>query len=934
MTTTPTTSAKSTALDARTHVSLPSPVVVATSTMVTQQPLPIKSPNPTLTLSNFSDISSPPLSLNSSSHDNQPPNTSNAVSSYKTTPSTTSTTRSNFLRKSTSLLSLKKKSSTQSLIPPPTPVPELPPFLINEHYQDLTHLFDSQEPSQPYSERTTMEGLGINTSFDDGKSELSSLPKRFSSAQAYASPSNSFMDRPTIKTVQESSPYDFEYYDMDTNLSNINSLNDDTDSIQASPVDIAPRYRENEASSRQTSGMTSTTASSQTNYSVHDSHDNKSPVLQQSPIHNNNPSSPSNFYSPTASINQNKFTSLSHSVSEDKSQSVTSKVRNMFPGFGYKAVNKSPSTQLETENPPSSSPYTLGNVSSPSFVEGDPAESALVRNGVDPRYSHTREPSMQFVTRKPVPHFTEIDLGPTYKAQVIPVRKDSSTVSPVNYSSPQMANYVAPTDGEEHDNLLHSRNKSEVLDFVPNLRPSIDNVGSRLRTTGVPSPATLMMTKSQYDKYRQSAYKETDKDQNDDDEDEDEEEDSDEDEDGRQGRRVMEEDEAKKHDFRMRMKQDAHLSVYRQKMTKLTGSQIGLSTPNSASPFQTSTIPPLESFDYDSDEDYDDVPLGILKAHGFPTSGRLKTMRSQTGLNDDNLLQPPGLYGGNSKPSGDTMSLRSFQSAGPRPTTPAPEEGYLAMRNHSATNLPGFNASVPMNRGLIGEIAREEEAKAKRKTMMTNLAAQRTNTMTGSLMEQNDNASVYNAPQPQPQQAQAPGANEIQVQLHQMMQIQTQILQQMATNSAQSSPVTVMTTPGIMTPMSFQNGPPKKNWSSFDVMNTSQLQPSRGGAPSIRSFAHSEHSMRSYAGPQNRYNPGHQPHNSMPSLDVGPQVGQGFRFPNREPTPQQPPAQSSVRLVNIDDDEDEEDDEAGWEEMKQRREQLRQVWDSQPAMVS
>ena len=86
----------------------------------------------------------------------------------------------------------------------------------------------------------------------------------------------------------------------------------------------------------------------------------------------------------------------------------------------------------------------------------------------------------------------------------------------------------------------------------------------------------------------------------------------------------------------MRMKQDAHLSVYRQKMTKLTGSQIGLSNLNPGVLSSSSNLPSGDDgFDYDSDEDYDDVPLGILKAHGFPTSGRLKTMKSQHNFGEE-----------------------------------------------------------------------------------------------------------------------------------------------------------------------------------------------------------------------------------------------------------------------------------------------------------
>lgn len=442
--------------------------------------------------------------------------------------------------------------------------------------------------------------------------------------------------------------------------------------------------------------------------------------------------------------------------------------------------------------------------------------------------------ALTFTNKKPTPHFPEIEKGPTYKAQLVPTRNNSKSSS---YKSSSV------NAGDAENFLLHS----ETLDFLPNLRPAIDSVGSRLRSAGVPSSANLVMTKSQYDKLMQSKEEPRE---------DDEDEDSD-DEHATRARRVLEEDEAKKQDYRMRMKQDAHLSVYRQKMTKLTGSQIGL----------VKGTPFLEDPD-DSEEDYDDVPLGILKAHGFPNHGRLKTMRSQPNLvnkPEDTPLQPPAL-----QYRGDDMSIRSFHSCG-LPTPPVvPEEGYLAMRNKSSTNLPGFNASVPMNRGLVGEIAKEEDAKLRRKSVLL----------------------------PQPTTTD-PKESELQTQLQQMMEMQSRILHQMS-NSA------TLPTPGSMSP--------QKTRSSFDVVN----QLSRGVA-SIRSAANSDSSLPRL----NR--PSHISHNSVGSYnDFLETRNSAFKFPH-------PPPQPTVKAVHKHENDeycsdDEEENEAGWKEMEEQRQRLRQLW--------
>lgn len=808
----------------------------------------------------------------SSLHDNSTTNITTPKSAVGTNASFLRRPRST-LKKNNSSHSLTSKlrrrsssSSAQTQISVPQPVPELPPLEVPEHYQDLTHLFD-------FSQSDKMDSFN-STPIEPVPQPTQEVPKHIPASNSQLPPLNT--STAITDPIQEQPEY--EYYDLD-----YSSLSNENASIKPNTIYPVskPSSSINESFQSLQRPPNSALSSSQSSFS---------PVSQQNSTFSNT------SLSSTHSVAK---THAPRPVSTEK-QGLTSKVRSMFPGFSLKSSNRSSSALLEE---------TSSNVPT-SFVGNTMEENVPTQE------------RLSFTNKKPIPHFTEIDLGPTYKAQVVPVRNNSksssiSIVKPspvVGSSSPTFSKY----DGKnESENV--SYDTSETLHFVPNLRPTIDNVGSRLRSLGVPSPANLVMTKSQYEKYLQTKTKsggikeigieeEENEEDDEEDEDEDDEEDSD-DENAVHARRVFAEDEAKKQDLRMRMRQDAHLSVYRQKMTKLTGSQIGLL--NSSS-FQRESV--HSSDESDSEEDYDDVPLGILKAHGFPNHNRLKPMRSQPNLltsNDETPLQLPGLL---YTSKGDDMSIRSFQSAGAAqspitPTCHVPEEGYLAMRNQSTTNIPGFNASVPMNRGLVGEIAKGEEAKIRRKSIMNTIAAQRT----ASISSETD--SAYNNPT-------TSKSSDLQAQLQQMMHMQSQILFKMAS--------TTQLVPSSTTPMPAAN---KANWSSFDASH----QLSRGGAPSIRSAANSEISL-----PHRFSRPVHVSRNSIESLkELEPRNSAMYKFSQSQAGSQVLPARSSSVLVGgVDEDgsehssDDEEENEAGWKEMEKRRQQLRQLWKNQPAMVS
>lgn len=128
----------------------------------------------------------------------------------------------------------------------------------------------------------------------------------------------------------------------------------------------------------------------------------------------------------------------------------------------------------------------------------------------------------------------------------------------------------------------------------------------------------------------------------------------------------------------MRLVQDAHLAVYRQKMTKLTGSQIGLSSNNI-------TTKDPNADESGSEDEYDDVPLGILRAHGFPAPAHNAALKKT--ISQPNLT---GILNESQKPA------KSSDAFG---------EGHLAMRNSVA---PPFSQPFT-SRGLVAEIATEKE---------------------------------------------------------------------------------------------------------------------------------------------------------------------------------------------------------------------------------
>ncbi|KAK4449386.1 hypothetical protein QBC34DRAFT_89237 [Podospora aff. communis PSN243] len=183
-----------------------------------------------------------------------------------------------------------------------------------------------------------------------------------------------------------------------------------------------------------------------------------------------------------------------------------------------------------------------------------------------------------------------------------------------------------------------------------------------------------------------------------------------------------------KQQAKQRRKQEAHLSVYRQQMMKVTGEAANATRPSLQISFSTPNLPNLPSLNPgpspeantadNSDED-EEVPLAILAAHGFPNRNRAPT-RLSTMMSNPNLRAA-------AQPSYQRPSSAMGEGAGPsNPRLPAfarnlPQDPFLgaglirnSVRESFALGGGQPGAAVPPG-GLIGVIANEERSRAMRR---------------------------------------------------------------------------------------------------------------------------------------------------------------------------------------------------------------------------
>lgn len=441
---------------------------------------------------------------------------------------------------------------------------------------------------------------------------------------------------------------------------------------------------------------------------------------------------------------------------------------------------------------------------------------------------------------------------------------------------------------------------------------------------------------------------------------------------------------------KQRRKQEAHMTVYRQQMMKVTGEKstnTHASRPSIAASFSTpnlvlndgpslgaSPAPPS-----DGSEDDEEVPLAILAAHGFPNKNRpparLTTMSSNPNMRAS-VAQPSYVSGPGSttgEPNGQGGHLPPFARR-------LPQDPYLGagLINHpprESFSLGGGIApsmqSIPAG-GLVGVIANEERAKAMRRGSpavdairngIPNIHANGM-PMNGGFDPMNNNPQMmYPMGMPQmPGPMLSPGDQaqmQMTQQMQQFMQMQMQFMQMMGTQQPGQEQMQGSLRPqghlpthsmgsldmprnsfmGDLMVNNLGNGShldlPRgdsqmRTMSMVQPSSASWIQPSNGGyAPSIR--AQGAGYTPSIA-PSERSNVGlpgrYRPVSSAAMLDPGRTSTMTSAIPSIRPKHQ---AQMSVSSVNKDDDDD---DEQGWEAMKAKREKKKSTWRSKKTFGS
>lgn len=434
---------------------------------------------------------------------------------------------------------------------------------------------------------------------------------------------------------------------------------------------------------------------------------------------------------------------------------------------------------------------------------------------------------------------------------------------------------------------------------------------------------------------------------------------------------------------KQRRKQEAHLAVYRQKMMKVTGetvqslpeSSLSALRPDGSATDLNNRLSHMtldskqsgKSSGEDGDED-EDVPLGILAAHGFPNKNRPPTRLanstsnpnlrsvSQTQLAPSTASQAP--KGGNLPVFARHLPQDPYYGA-----SLVNQSNRESLAIHSANPPLGAGPSTahPIHpAGLVGVIAGEERARAARRGspnpsggyempgMPPHPGMMRSQT-TGSL------STMGYPPMGMPGMPpmMSPGDQaQIQMsqQMTQMMQMQMQWMQQMQQMlGGQFNPQAMppeLTMPSAMGPrpqsMRMQNPPvPQAGQRTMSTLNPS-MAPWNNTQPFIPSININGNyapsiapSERSNIGLASRYRPvsiAPEPDivstrraSTFTSSNVRPwsQMDLASRAPNHGAKPSVNALGRRSPLAKTHDDED---DEQGWAEMKMKKDKKQKTW--------
>ncbi|KAI2640667.1 hypothetical protein GGS26DRAFT_539288 [Hypomontagnella submonticulosa] len=280
------------------------------------------------------------------------------------------------------------------------------------------------------------------------------------------------------------------------------------------------------------------------------------------------------------------------------------------------------------------------------------------------------------------------------------------------------------TESYSKSSRFDSKGDDDNLFDKPLSRPRF---APRLGARSNSQPQNKVMTPEEFEKYRQDKAREESMGLDDDKESDKEDEDNyDDEEDDREKTRQL---------AKQRKKQEAHMTVYRQQMMKVTGESsanthvsrpslsMSMSTPNLTlnddGPAKgISPSPPS-----DGSEEDEEVPLAILAAHGFPNKNRPPTRLTSMSSNPNlraSVVQPsyvsgPGSTVGESNGQGGHLppfarKLPQDPYLGAGLINQPPRESFALGGGTALPNRP----AVPTG-GLVGVIASEERSRAMRR---------------------------------------------------------------------------------------------------------------------------------------------------------------------------------------------------------------------------
>ena len=428
-----------------------------------------------------------------------------------------------------------------------------------------------------------------------------------------------------------------------------------------------------------------------------------------------------------------------------------------------------------------------------------------------------------------------------------------------------------------------------------------------------------------------------------------------------------------------RRKQEAHLAVYRQQMMKVTGEQApqrsASSFSNTLDPRLSASTPELNNrFSHmtastklsskssgEEEEEDEDVPLGILAAHGFPNKTRPPTQLVNSSSNPNlrglaQQQQPAASVAG-----GESMKRGSL----PVFARQLPQDPYygaslvnqsnresLAMHNSSLAPMAGSVAATAHPHhpaGLVGVIVGEEKARAMRRGSPNTQGNYDLppGMQHPGMMRSQTTGNIPQMPFPgmmPPMPMMSPGDHaQIQMsqQMTQMMQMQMQWMQQMSQMmGGQMSPGQQMPQmppgqgPNFLAPPGGAGRPPSISPTQGRAMSTISPSMANWNLAPQGNYAHSiAPSERSNVGLASRYRPVSVAQDSemtsarrastFTSSSVRP-------FSQIDPSPRlsshmgKQPVNQVGRRSPLAGDED--DDEQGWAEMKAKKDKKTRTW--------